>query len=112
MGYARFAWIAVLACGAAVAYGAYAPEAADRWVPAAGGLAHGLHDRIWTPSNRTASATALQAQPNGPAPIVVTVTPVKRADFPVVLQSIGQVQAYNTVLVRARVRRPDHEDRL
>ena len=30
-------------------------------------------------------------------------TPVKRADFPVVLQSIGQVQAYNTVLVRARV---------
>ena len=30
-------------------------------------------------------------------------TPVKRADFPVVLQNIGQVQAYNTVLVRARV---------
>ncbi len=42
-------------------------------------------------------------QATGPAPIVVTVTPVKRADFPVVLQSIGQVQAYNTVLVRARV---------
>src|SRR5246500_4101823 len=44
-----------------------------------------------------------QPQQNGPAPIVVTVTPVKRADFPVTLQSIGQVQAYNTVLVRARV---------
>ena len=44
-----------------------------------------------------------QPQATGPAPIVVTVTPVKRADFPVVLQSIGQVQAYNTVLVRARV---------
>ena len=40
MGFARFAWMAVLACGAAAAYGVYAPEAADRWVPAAGGLAH------------------------------------------------------------------------
>ena len=57
------------------------------------------------PPAQTASAPG-QGQPTqttGPAPIVVTVTPVKRADFPVVLQSIGQVQAYNTVLVRARV---------
>src|SRR5271154_5242014 len=103
MGFARFAWMAVLACGAAAAYGVYAPDATDRWVPAAGGLAHQLHDRIWTPPSKTASTPGQQAQPNGPAPIVVTVTPVKRADFPVVLQSIGQVQAYNTVLVRARV---------
>ena len=109
-----FVWIAILACGAAVAYGVYAPETADRWLPAAGGLTHGLHDRIWTPPAQTASAQGQgqQSQGTGPAPIVVTVTPVKRADFPVLLQSIGQVQAYNTVLVRARVRRPDHEDRL
>jgi multidrug efflux system membrane fusion protein len=102
---ARFAWIAIAACGAAAVYGVYAPQTADRWLPAAGGLAHGLHDRIWTPPAQTASAPA-QAQPSQPpgsAPIVVTVTPVKRADFPIVLQSIGQVQAYNTVLVRARV---------
>src|ERR1700722_18108003 len=100
-----FVWIAILACGAAVAYGFYAPETADRWLPAAGGLAHGLRDRIWTEHAQTASAPGQSQQPqaNGPAPIVVTVTPVKRADFPVVLQSIGQVQAYNTVLVRARV---------
>jgi membrane fusion protein, multidrug efflux system len=103
MGFARFAWIAVLACGGAAAYGVYAPEAADRFLPAAGGLAHQLHDRIWTPPGQTASAPAQQGQPAGPAPIVVTVTPVKRADFPVVLQSIGQVEAFNTVLVRARV---------
>ena len=51
------------------------------------------------PHRRGAKASRI----NGPAPIVVTVTPVKRADFPVVLQSIGQVQAFNTVLVRARV---------
>ena len=100
-----FVWIAILACGAAVAYGVYAPETADRWLPAAGGLAHGLRDRILTEHAQTASAPGQSQQPqaNGPAPIVVTVTPVKRADFPVVLQSIGQVQAYNTVLVRARV---------
>jgi multidrug efflux system membrane fusion protein len=101
----RFAWVAILACCTAAAYGVYAPEAAERWLPAAGGLAHQLHDRIWSSPPQIASAPG-QAQPgqtNGPAPIVVTVTPVKRADFPVVLQSIGQVQAYNTVLVRARV---------
>jgi multidrug efflux system membrane fusion protein len=103
---ARFVWIAILACGAAAAYGVYAPETADRWLPAAGGFAHGLHDRIWTPTPaQTASAQgqAQPTQPTGSAPIVVTVTPVKRADFPIVLESIGQVQAFNTVLVRARV---------
>jgi membrane fusion protein, multidrug efflux system len=101
----RFAWVAILACCTAAAYGVYAPEAAERWLPAAGGLAHQLHDRIWSSPPQTASAPgqAQQSQTTGPAPIVVTVTPVKRADFPVVLQSIGQVQAYNTVLVRARV---------
>jgi membrane fusion protein, multidrug efflux system len=100
-----YVWIAILACGAAAAYGVYAPETADRWLPSAGVLAHGLHDRIWTPPAQTASAQGRGQQPpaSGPVPIVVTVTPVKRADFPVVLQSIGQVQAYNTVLVRARV---------
>ena len=81
------------------------PETADRWLPAAGGLAHAaaradLDARPLRPRRRRASRR--QAE-RGPAPIVVTVTPVKRADFPVVLQSIGQVQAYNTVLVRARV---------
>jgi membrane fusion protein, multidrug efflux system len=105
MGFARFAWIAVAACGAAAAYGVYAPATADRWLPAAGGLAHALHERIWTPPSRTAGegGGSQQSQTAGPAPIVVTVTAVKRADFPLVLQSIGQVQAFNTVLVRARV---------
>ena len=65
---ARFAWIAILACGAAAAYGVYAPETADRWVPAAGGLAHQLHDRIWTPSAQTASAPGQGQQIKRPAP--------------------------------------------
>lgn len=102
---ARFAWIAVAACAAAAAYGVYAPATADRWLPAAGPLAHRLHDRIWSSPGRTAAASggAKHGPPTGRAPIAVTVTPVKRADFPVVLESLGQVQAYNTVLVRARV---------
>jgi membrane fusion protein, multidrug efflux system len=105
MGFARFAWIAVAACCAAAAYGVYAPGTADRWLPAAGGLAHALHDRIWKPPAQTAAAPSQGqlSQPAGLAPIVVTVTRVKRADFPLVLQSIGQVQAFNTVMVRARV---------
>ena len=103
MAFARLGWVAVLACGAAAAYGVYAPEAADRWLPAAGGLAHQLHDRIWAPQSATASAQAQPGQVPAPAPVMVTVAPVKRANYPVVLQSIGQVQAYNTVLVRARV---------
>lgn len=102
MAFARFAWIAVVACGAAAAVGVYAPATADRWAPAAGPLAHRLHDRIWGSPGPTAAAQGEGGQ-NGKAPIVVTVTPVKRADFPVVLESIGQVQAFNTVLVRARV---------
>ena len=99
------AWVAIAACGIAAAFGVYAPETVNRWLPAVGGPAHQLHDKIWSPSPQTASAPGQPrpSQPTGPAPIVVTVTPVKRADFPVVLQSIGQVQAYNTVLVRARV---------
>ena len=56
MGLARFAWIALFACGIAAAYGVYQPGAADRWVPAAGPLAHQFHDRIWTLPSQTASA--------------------------------------------------------
>jgi multidrug efflux system membrane fusion protein len=101
MALARFMWMALAALAVAAAYGIYAPEAADRWVPPVGVLAHDLHDRVWEPPSQ--AAPAQQAQSSEPAPIVVTVAPVKRADFPIVLQSIGQVQAYNTVLVRARV---------
>ncbi len=99
-------WLAFVAVVAAVGYAVYTPAAADRWSPALGPLAHQLHARIWTAPSQTAAsvkpAPAGQG-PSGPAPIAVSVTPVKRADFPVVLEGLGQVQAYNTVLVRARV---------
>jgi multidrug efflux system membrane fusion protein len=99
MRFRAFAWTAVLVCVALVVYGVYAPNATDRWAPAAGKLAHQLHDSIWANS----PSTAAQSQPSGPAPIPVSVTPVRREDFPLVLEGLGQVQAYKTVTVRARV---------
>ncbi len=102
MGFGRFAWIVVLACAVAAGYGIYSPGAADRWSPAAGKWAHRLHDRIWTPPVAGATASG-QSEAAGPAPIRVSVTSVKREDFPLVLDGLGQVQAFNTVTVRARV---------
>jgi multidrug efflux system membrane fusion protein len=99
MRFRAFAWTAVLVCVALVVTSVYAPNATDRWAPAAGKLAHQLHDNIWVNSR----STAAQSQPSGPAPIPVSVTPVRREDFPLVLEGLGQVQAYNTVTVRARV---------
>jgi multidrug efflux system membrane fusion protein len=110
MGFARTAATIGLAIVALGAYGVYAPETVDRLSPGLGPIAHRYHDRLWGSGKQT--ATSSQGQANGAggpaasggvAPILVTVTPAKRADFPVVLESLGQVQAYNTVLVRARV---------
>ncbi|WP_424127800.1 efflux RND transporter periplasmic adaptor subunit [Roseiarcus sp.] len=106
MSFRRIAWVAVVAIVAAAAYGIYAPETADRLGPALGALAHRAHGEIWAheapPSGQGQPTAAGQGQ-SGVAPVAVAVTPVKRADFPVILESLGQVQAYNTVLVRARV---------
>ena len=107
MGVGRSVGLAGLALAAAAAYGVYAPEVAERWAPPIGGYARQLHARLWTAPAQTAAAPSGSAAPARPewrsAPIMVSVTPVKRADFPVVLEGLGQVQAYNTVLVRARV---------
>jgi membrane fusion protein, multidrug efflux system len=111
MGAGRTIAIAGLALVAGAAYGVYAPDAIDRWTPPLGAIAHRYHDQLWG-SERPAAAAKSEGQPNpvgapaptgGVAPIVVSVTTARRADFPDVLESLGQVQAYNTVLVRARV---------
>ncbi|HTR14945.1 MAG TPA: efflux RND transporter periplasmic adaptor subunit [Roseiarcus sp.] len=97
----RLASIALLALAVAVGGAIYSPEWADRFAPPIGAVARRIRDRIWTPSTQPAASPSNQAV--GPAPISVTVTTVKRGDFPVVLTGLGQVLAYNTVLVRARV---------
>ena len=90
---------------AAAGYGLFAPEAVDRWSPGLGQIAHRYHDQIWGGGRHTGSGSP-DGRPKAAesvAPIVVSVTAAKRADFPIVLESLGQVQPYNTVLVRARV---------
>jgi membrane fusion protein, multidrug efflux system len=111
MRFSRLLGMAALAIAGAVGYGIYAPGAIDRWAPPLVGIAHSLNARMFaTPAQSAAASSpgttgsaAGQGQSGGPSPIVVSVTPVKRLDFPIVLESLGQVQAYNTVLVRARV---------
>jgi membrane fusion protein, multidrug efflux system len=101
MAFRGFAWMVVGVCGTLAAYGVYAPSETEQWVPSAGKLAHQLHDNIWTNSSGSASA---RWQPSNTAPpIRVSVTPVKRGDFPIVLEGLGNVQAYNMITVRARV---------
>jgi membrane fusion protein, multidrug efflux system len=87
---------------AAAAYGVWRPETVDRLSPPLAGVAHGLHDKIWAPQAQTADAGGTP-KPSGPPPVHVTAAPTRRVDFPIVLQGLGQVQAYNTVTVRARV---------
>ena len=106
MSFGRAAWLVGFAIIAAATYGIYAPETTDRLAPVLGGLAHRLHGEIWAHQTSASGQGQPQASSQGQsgvAPVAVSVTPVKRADFPVILESLGQVQAYNTVLVRARV---------
>ena len=49
------------------------------------------------------AADKTAAQPHATPAVPVSVAKATRGDFPVVLSSLGTVQAYNTVLVRTRV---------
>ena len=62
-------------------------------------VAAGAGGLLWTP--RPVAQTA--APPEAPAGVPVAVASATRQDFPVYLAGLGQVQAYNQVLVRARV---------
>jgi multidrug efflux system membrane fusion protein len=46
---------------------------------------------------------ANSAQKSAPPPVRVTIAPVQKADFPVYLTGLGNVQGFNTVTVRTRV---------
>src|ERR1700688_2303275 len=102
MAFRQAFWVAAAVVAAGAAYSAYAPETAEKWAPALGVYARRAHDMLPSSTPRHADPSP-PAQAQGPAPILVSVSAVKRADFPVVLESLGQVQAYNTVTVRARI---------
>ena len=100
MPFGRILWFACVAVVVAAAYAVYRPDIADRWTPQVAGAAHQWHDKIWPPAPQTAQGNGKAA---GPRPVMVTVATATRGDFPVILQGLGQVQAFNTVTVRARV---------
>ncbi len=101
MGFRGFAGAVALVVAAAVGYCAYAPDNIEKWVPAAGGLAHGIHDQLAGATKARASAPA--AVDSNPQTALVSVAAAKRVDFPVYVDGLGQAQAYNTVTVRTRV---------
>jgi len=96
------ATIAIVAIGAA-AFGAYFPDAVEKASPAAGRYAHSLHDLAAGRSAQPASSVQAQVESAGPPAVLVSVVAARRADYPLYLESLGQVQAYNTVTVRTRV---------
>lgn len=100
MGLRGILGVLVVAAALVAAYAAYAPDSIDRLAPAAGPYAHDLHDLV---AGRAKESAAEAQEPRGPPPALVSVALAKRGDYPLYLDSLGQVQAYNTVTVRTRV---------
>ncbi len=86
---------------AAVAYGVYAPDFAGRLFPSAEPAARRAHDALFAAKPEPAPAASPAA--NASKPAVVSVAAATRADYPVFIDGLGQVQAENTVTVRTRV---------
>jgi multidrug efflux system membrane fusion protein len=84
---------------AAVAFGVYAPDVAGRLFPSAEPVAQRAHDALFAAK----PAPAANAASGASKPAVVSVAAVKRADYPVFIGGLGQVQAENTVTIRTRV---------
>lgn len=102
MGFRGAAWTVAAIVAAAAVYSVYAPEIPETWAPAAGAYARKLHDLLPDGLKKRPAAPA-QAEAKGPAPALVSVAQARRADYPIYLDGLGQVQAYNTVIVRTRV---------
>jgi len=102
MGFRGVAWTVAGIVAAAAVASVYAPEASEKWAPAAGAYARKLHDLLPDALKERPAALA-QAEANGPAPAPVSVAQATRADYSIRLDGLGQVQAYNTVTVRTRV---------
>ena len=102
MSFRGAAWTVAAIVAAAALYSVYAPEISEKWAPSLGAYARKLHDRLPDGLKERPAAPA-QAEAKGPAPAPVSVARARRVDYPIYLDGLGQVQAYNTVTVRTRV---------
>ena len=89
-------WTVIVVVLAGAAFAIYAPDRIEPLSPQAAALARQARARILPPEP---AATATQAE----APVPVDAETAARKDFTVVLENLGQVAAYNTVTVKARV---------
>jgi multidrug efflux system membrane fusion protein len=102
-------WTLLILAGAGAAYGVYAPDQVERVSPQAAAYARMarvelVKAKLLLPPEpaKTSQADQAQAAP-APSAAPVQAEAVVRKDFPVLLEALGQVQAYNTVTVKARV---------
>ena len=108
-------WTILILGAACVAFAVYSPEGIETYSPRAAAYARVAHDKAVAYAavardklppgllgTKTAEADKPQAQPANP-PVPIEALAVQRKDFPVVLESLGQVTAYNTVTVKARI---------
>ena len=89
--------VVVVLAGAAFAL--YAPDQIASISPRAAEWARQARAHLIAP----AAAPGAQTQTQAPAPVPVEAETAARKDFTVVLEALGQVAAYNTVTVKARV---------
>ena len=101
MGPRRLAGAALVIVAAAVAYGVYAPGFAGRLFPSVETAARRAHDALF--AAKPVPAPAASPADNASKPAIVSVAAANRADYPVFIDGLGQVQAENTVTVRTRV---------
>jgi multidrug efflux system membrane fusion protein len=101
MGPRRLAGATLVIVAAAVAYGVYAPGFAGRLFPSVEPAARRAHDALF--AAKPEPAPAASPADNASKPAIVSVAAANRADYPVFIDGLGQVQAENTVTVRTRV---------
>jgi multidrug efflux system membrane fusion protein len=92
--------ILIVALGAA-GYAVYAPDEVEKISPQAADAARAIRAKL--PLGDDKPEAAKSEAPAGPPPVPVEAQTVEKKDFPVVLESLGQVAPYQTVTVKARV---------
>jgi multidrug efflux system membrane fusion protein len=103
MGPRRLAGAAFAIAAAAAAYSVYAPDFTGRFLPITEPAARRVHDALFAAKPAPAPTPTASAQASASKPAAVSVAAVTRADYPVFIDGLGQVQAENTVTVRTRV---------